>query len=279
VSVSARASPILRALIAFVGAAALGSLLIAPALSRHHPWFDYRSLTAALSLSHVDTFNWTQSYGPYTWPRDGRTVMTVKARRADYWKAENLDIFNGIAWAQGESPASTAVPAPSRSALRRWTQKVTVTIEAMRTTEVIAAGTAQRPAHIDAPLRPSVSGGTWVASSALAPGSTYAVSTYSPRPSSAQLSAIPASAYPDAALANYRVVGLPSQGPAYPSPQIELPPFHSSGPALNMTSPFGAIGALGKRGVEEIEQRHEPLQSGRRLSRKAVRPSRKSRLP
>ncbi len=230
------------AALAVVGVAALGSLLIAPALARHHPWFNYRSLTASLSPSHVDAFDWKQSYGPYTWPRDGRTVMTVRAHRADYWKAENLDIFTGVAWAQGEGTASTAVPAPSSGALRRWTQTITVTIEAMRTTQVIAAGAARRPAHIDAPLRPGVSAGTWVAGSALAPGSSYSVSTYSPRPSSAQLNAIPASEYPDAALANYRVLGLPSQGAAYPSPQIEFPPFHASGPALNMTSPFGAIG-------------------------------------
>ncbi len=228
--------------LAVVGVAALGSLLIAPALSRHHPWLNYRSLTASLSPGHVDTFDWRQSYGPYNWPRDGRTVMTVKARRADYWKAENLDIFNGVDWAQGEGEGSTAVPAPSPSALRRWTQTITVTIEAMRTTQVIAAGAAQQPTHVDAPLRSGVSAGTWVTGTALAPGSTYSVSTYSPRPSPTQLGAIPASAYPDEELASYRVVGLPSQGPAYPAPQVEFPPFHASGPLLNMTSPFGAIG-------------------------------------
>jgi transglutaminase-like putative cysteine protease len=231
------------AALAVLGVAAVASTAIAPALAHHRPWFNYRSLTASLSPRHIDTFNWTQSYGPYNWPRDDRTVMSVKARRADYWKAENLDVFNGIAWAQGGGPVSAAAPSPSPRALRRWSQTITVTVEAMRTTQVIAAGVAGRPAHIDAPLVPGKSPGTWSTTSALAPGSTYAVTTYSPRPSPAELRAIPASAYPDAALSDYRVVGLPApRRSRYPAPEVAFAPFHSGQPAYNMTSPFGPVG-------------------------------------
>jgi transglutaminase-like putative cysteine protease len=117
-------------------------------------------------------------------------------------------------------------------------------MQAMRTRTVIAAGSATLPERVDAAVQPGKSPGTWVTNQPLAPGSTYTVSTYSPAPSAAQLQAIPATAYPDAALADYRVVGLPpARGNAYARPQVEFPPFHSGGPALNMTEPYGAIGA------------------------------------
>jgi protein-glutamine gamma-glutamyltransferase len=229
--------------LALIAAAALFATLLAPPLSRHHPWFNYESLAGSLSPARIETFDWTQRYGPYDWPRDGRTVMTVKARRADYWKAENLDVFNGLAWSEGAGPVSASPPPPAKKELRRWTQRITVTMEAMKTTAVIAAGTASRPQQIDAAVTPGVSAGTWTSSQPLSPGSTYTVSTYSPDPPAAQLQAIPATAYPDAALADYRVVELPpGLGKASSGGDVEFPPFHSGGPALNLAEPYGAIG-------------------------------------
>lgn len=238
------------AALAVIAAAALFATLLAPTLSHHHPWFNYESLAGSLAPTHVETFDWTQRYGPYNWPRDGRTVMTVKAHRADYWKAENLDVFDGVAWSQGTGPVTGSPPTPAPQELRHYTQRITVTMEAMKTKTVIAAGAAGRPQHIDASVSPGQSAGTWTANQALAPGSTYNVSTYSPNPSPTQLQAIPATAYPDAALANYRVVGLPpASGNRTPccdtpqlNPEIEFPPFHSGGPVLNMAEPYGAIG-------------------------------------
>ncbi|MGN6166949.1 MAG: DUF3488 domain-containing protein [Solirubrobacteraceae bacterium] len=217
-----------------IAAAALFATLLAPALSRHHPWFNYQTLAGSLAPTHVETFDWTQRYGPYDWPRDGRTVMTVKAQRADYWKAENLDVFDGVGWSRGAGPVTASPPSPSPQELRHYTQQITVTVEAMKTQAVIAAGAANRPTHIDAAVSPGQSAGTWTTNQPLATGSTYDVSTYSPTPSATQLQAIAATAYPDAALADYRVVGLPP-APVNPnpscntpqaSPEIELPPFN-----------------------------------------------------
>jgi uncharacterized membrane protein len=229
------------AALALIAAAALLATLLAPSLSRHHPWFNYQTLAGSLAPAHVETFDWTQRYGPYNWPRDGRTVMTVKARRADYWKAENLDVFDGFAWSQGQGPLTGSAPAPAPANVRRWTQQLTVTLEAMRTSAVIAAGTAFRPQHVDAAVSPGQSAGTWTTNRPLSSGSSYRVSTYSPDPSPAQLEAIPATAYPDAPLADYRVVGLPPvRGNV--TPEIEFPPFQSAGPVLNMAEPYGSIG-------------------------------------
>ena len=33
------------------------------------------------------TFDWTHSYGPLDWPRDGTTLLNVKSDRPHYWKA------------------------------------------------------------------------------------------------------------------------------------------------------------------------------------------------
>ncbi|MBV9536698.1 MAG: transglutaminase domain-containing protein [Solirubrobacterales bacterium] len=228
--------------IAVIGLAAVLATALAPAFGGHRPWLNYRSLAGPFSPGHVETFDWTQRYGPYNWPRDDRTVMTVKARHPDYWKAENLDVFDGFGWSQGSGPITASPSAPTPQAVRRWSQTITVTMQAMRTTAVIAAGYSRRPAHVDAVVLPGESSGTWTASAPLAPGASYTVSTYSPRPSPAQLQAIPARAYPDAPLADYRVVDLPSQSAAYGKPQVELPPFHSSGLVLNLAEPYGPIG-------------------------------------
>jgi protein-glutamine gamma-glutamyltransferase len=237
------------AALAVIAGAALFATLLAPALARHHPWFNYQSLAGSLAPAHVETFDWTQRYGPYNWPRDGRTVMTVKAHRADYWKAENLDVFDGTAWSQGTGPVTGSPPGPAPRELQRYTQRISVSLEAMRTTAVIAAGAAHRPEHIDAAVSPGQSAGTWTTSQPLSSGSTYTVSTYSPDPTPTQLQTIPATAYPDASLADYRVVGLPPGqsgtccNTPQVSPEIEFPPFHSAGPVLNMAEPYGSIGA------------------------------------
>ena len=50
------------------------------------------------------------------WPRDGRVVLRVKAKESAYWKAANLDGFDGTRWVRaGLRPTR----APSRRAARR----------------------------------------------------------------------------------------------------------------------------------------------------------------
>ena len=42
-------------------------------------------------------FPWDHGYGPLDWPRDGRELLRIKPQHGAYWKAENLDDFNGKA--------------------------------------------------------------------------------------------------------------------------------------------------------------------------------------
>ena len=66
----------------------------------------------------MDAFVWNQTYGPLHWPRKGHVVMTVDAGTADYWKAEDLDVFNGTAWVAGSVGSGPLPRADARGARR-----------------------------------------------------------------------------------------------------------------------------------------------------------------
>ena len=95
----------------------------------HSPWVDYRAWAGTTVRVHVDTFNWNQTYGPLRWPQSGHEVFTVEAgKHGDYWKAEDLDTFNGYRWVAGLSRPQPPLPSPSGDALARWTQTLHVSI-------------------------------------------------------------------------------------------------------------------------------------------------------
>jgi protein-glutamine gamma-glutamyltransferase len=186
-------------LAALAGATAM---IAAPAFDEHSPWLNYQALAGSLAPSHPETFDWTQRYGPLHWPRDGHEVFDVQAKHQDYWKTENLDVFDGRGWVQDSlqapDPQST-VDAPG--ALTRWTETLHVTIRAMRTTDVIAAGDAQTPDHL-AGVSAGVSNGTWVVPNGLGPGDSYTVGVYAPHPTPAELLAA-GNDYPGTLLSGY----------------------------------------------------------------------------
>ena len=240
--------------------AGVTAAVAAPRVDQHHAWVDYRAWAGAPTDVHVDSFDWNQTYGPLHWPRKGRVVMTVTANQPDYWKAENLGLFNGYAWVLGTQSLQKPLPPPSPAAQARWTQKIKVTIEGMRTTDVIAAGQARQPASVPGGVEQGDEPGTWVGQDTLGPGTTYEVSTYSPRPSGTEL-AHAGRRYPVAALNNYLTLAFPQVDiPANVSPQVTFPPFHATAPPSMLepsfarnatkyvtTSPYAAAYALARR--------------------------------
>lgn len=219
------------------GLVAAIAALVAPAVDRHRAWIDYRSLAASLSPGGVDTFNWTQGYGPLHWPHTGKAVLEVQARQPDYWKAENLDVFNGQGWVSTRAPAQipwqTGI---SRSTLARWTQTIQVTVDGMATDRVIAAGSSYPPGALAGGAVLGSSPGTWQSRRSLGPGASYRVTVYSPHPSPAALAGAGA-AYPVALTQSYLRMDLPVipglSGPAaaaYPGSglleQVVFPPFN-----------------------------------------------------
>jgi transglutaminase-like putative cysteine protease len=199
--------------LAVAAVAGVAGGLVAPRLDTHRPWIDYRSWTGTLVRTHVDTFNWNQTYGPLRWPRTGHQVLTVAARSADYWKAEDLDEFNGQAWVLGEPVTDpVALPQPSAASETRWTQRVAVSITGMRTLNVIGAGFSSLLTGLDGVTVPGSDPGTLVARRELGPGTSYTVSSYSPHPSAAQLRAVAGRRYPANATVPYRTLSIPQAG-------------------------------------------------------------------
>ena len=173
-------------LLACAATGAVG-MIVAPALDQHSPWINTHNLTGSLTPAHVVRFDWTQRYGPLTWPRTGNTVLNVSATpkvwSGEYWKSENLDTFDGTGWAAGGVGSGVGLPGVSPRTIRHYTQNLTVTIRAMSTTQVIAAGyAAQPPGHLTTPPVPGTSDGTWTSATTLGPGDAYTVSAYTPHP-------------------------------------------------------------------------------------------------
>jgi protein-glutamine gamma-glutamyltransferase len=229
--------------------AGVAAMVAAPVLDTHKPWLNYQALASDLAPGHPEAFDWTQRYGPLHWPRTGREVFDVQAPRAEYWKAENLDAFDGHGWvAQSVGAEDAQYTIPSTN-LRRWTETVHVTIRAMKTSNVIAAGlAASPPTHVVGPVA-GISDGTWTDPSGLGPGDSYDISTYDPTPSPAQLAAA-GTDYPGVLLPAYLTLvvpvdtaqGPPGVAPAAPYQQVIFPPFGSSvGAAYSPSTPNPAI--------------------------------------
>ncbi|HET9102245.1 MAG TPA: transglutaminase-like domain-containing protein [Solirubrobacteraceae bacterium] len=242
---------------------AAAAAILAPRLDAHHAWFDYRTWAGGLTRAHVDTFAWNQSYGPLHWPRRGRVVLTVEAARPDYWKAEDLDVFNGSAWVAG-SVGAPPLPSPEPAAVSRWSQEIKVRLVGMRTPDVIAAGYAAPPVGL-ASVIAGAAAGTWASAAPLAPGATYVADTYSPQPSARQLAraARDRSGAGLAALAPYRSIRYPpARAAGSETAELIFPPFaHRTRPiqvvgggpaaatavAALMRSPYGQVDALAQR--------------------------------
>ena len=237
-----------------VACAATGAIgmILAPGLDQHSPWINYQALTRGFTPARLEAFDWTQRYGPLNWPRSGNDVLEVKASPkvwpGEYWKAENLDTFDGRGWSAGGVSGGSQGPLSQRT-IERFTQTLTVTLGAMRTTQVIAAGSAlEAPAHLPMRALPGSSAGTWVSQTRLGQGDSYSVEVYAPHPSASTL-ARAGEDYPPDVIQNDLSLDLPQQkGFAPLAPQSVLfPSFGSGGTPQNQTSPDGLSGTAAVR--------------------------------
>jgi transglutaminase-like putative cysteine protease len=256
--------------LALAAVAGVAGALVAPRIDTHKPWVDYRSWTGTLVKTHVDTFNWNQTYGPLRWPRTGHQVLTVAAHTADYWKAEDLDEFNGQAWVLGEPVADPeALPQPSEPSRRRWTQRVAVSITGMRTVDVIGAGFSSLLTGLDSVTVPGSDPGTLVARRELGPGTSYTVLSYSPDPSAAQLRAVGRRRYPANATVPYRTLAIPQTGPGPGAvTQIEFPAWRTGGAfgqQVVRASPYARAYALAQRLARQARTPYDFVASVKRF--------------
>ena len=158
------------------------ALSLAPALDGDNPWWDYETWALGAASARSTSFSWDHSYGPLDWPRDGRELLRVKARRPAYWKAENLDGFDGERWLELD-PGSSGADEPrlplDDDVVRRGRQRISVTIRNLQSRSFIAAGFA---ADVESPTVREIprGDGTWVASRPLRRGDAYTADIYEP---------------------------------------------------------------------------------------------------
>jgi transglutaminase-like putative cysteine protease len=179
-----------------LGAVALVALIavaLLPALDRPKPWFDYEAAAESLAPRRV-TFDFEHSYGPVTWPRTGDEMFRVRATRSAYWKAENLENFDGVSWREGEGPSAAPQLArfdlASRAAARpREVRTLTVTIRGLRSQLVIGAGEVLRVLDPPAAFEPRAAPGLFHWDSELDEGDSYRVRAFVSTPTARQIRA------------------------------------------------------------------------------------------
>jgi transglutaminase-like putative cysteine protease len=153
------------------------ALMLAPALDRDTPWWDYERWALGAASARSTSFSWNHDYGPLDWPRDGRELLRVKAERGLYWKAANLDFFDGLHWVQGEPEETPGIPEDALD-LRGSRQRIRVTIRNLTSETFVTAGVGE---GIDTTIDEQARGdGTWRAGRMLRRGDAYTAIVYEP---------------------------------------------------------------------------------------------------
>jgi transglutaminase-like putative cysteine protease len=182
---------------ALIGVALAGALPLAAAADRGEPWFDYQSFAEGLGPKDPVRFDWGHGdYGPIGWSRSGAEVVRVKARRPAYWKVRTLDEFDGNGWRTGgydeRSDDPTLDLPPNWPTQTRFQDRIQVSVQRMRGTDVVGAGTTIDVLDESRRIEPGVAPGQWQSVGELRTGDSYSARVYVPRPTADQLAAVPA---------------------------------------------------------------------------------------
>jgi transglutaminase-like putative cysteine protease len=178
-------------------AAAAGAVLVAciaalPAAARyddHDPLIDYKSWNPF--AAHATTrFDWSHDYGPIDWPRDGTTLMYVRAAERNYWKLETLGAFVEDHWVRSGFGRGVIplLPTPYNVV---WETDLRVTISDLDTDVVPIAGTAIEVNGVDGDILPNEDGTIEAVAERPEEGDTYFVEAYVPEPTPRQMRAAP----------------------------------------------------------------------------------------
>ena len=142
-------------------------------------------------------FDWDHSYGPLDWPQRGLELFEVRgATRPMYWRASVLDEFGGASWARGDSIGGVLIdsaevaevsgaPAELVAEQDRWVQTLDVSVRALRSPLLVAAGIPQDVVGV--PVAASAPDGTTPVSGGLVQGSEYEFTSYVPDPTARML--------------------------------------------------------------------------------------------
>lgn len=199
---------------ALAAAGAVVALAAAPALDGDDPWFDYEAFASDQAGAKSTEFRWAHDYGALLWPRDGREVLQVESPRRTYWKAETLDLFDGVTWMR--NPSAGAPRAPQNigvdpANVERWSFDISVSVRSLRSDTMPVAAVAE-DVRMDG-LTPNLeANGVWDAGRDLHRGDSYTARVYVPDPSRAELAAA-TTGYPDPILDELTFTVIEAGGP------------------------------------------------------------------
>jgi transglutaminase-like putative cysteine protease len=177
-----------------LGVALAGALPLAAVADRGEPWFDYKTFAENLGPDDPVRFSWSQQYGPIDWPRDGNEVLRVKSDAPHYWKAANLELFDGTGFADA-GPLDRGGSDPQTDLREDWRNKpgdedeIEVSVRRMRSTDVIAPGTILKVQDATRLVHPSGEPGRWTATGELRRGDSYTADAYTPQATPAEMRA------------------------------------------------------------------------------------------
>ena len=207
--------------VAVVVAVGLVAMPLASRLDADQPWWDYTAWDPFGGGKDI-TFDWTHSYGPLNWPRQGTTLLDVRSKRGYYWKTETLDAFDGFRWLHSDRNDQTTPLAelPGRAVNPgqrwdyywfnpRWDARIRVTVRSLRSDFLVGAGTTYAVDGAGS-VAPSADGTTRRTARPLEEGDTYTLRAYVPEPTPAQMREAPVS-YPDS-VTEYTQLILPRPG-------------------------------------------------------------------
>ena len=236
---------------------AVVALMLAPALDRDTPWWDYERWALGAASARSTAFTWNHDYGPLDWPRDGRELLRVRAeKRPAYWKVVNLDAFDGLHWRQDTSREDDPGMPENPRALREGTQEISVTIRNLSSERYVTAGYTN---FLEAPtIRETALGdGTWAAGRTLRRGDAYDALVYTPATNETERrEAGDESLRPD--LAEFRHLFLPGAGETTfqtgaPRYDFYFPPFADEFTAVEARTSTGTQPVSAKRALEVLE--------------------------
>jgi hypothetical protein len=215
-----------------VVATAILAAAVAPGLAKRGGLLNADDVARALQPGQPVSFTFDHRYGPLSWTRDGREVLRVHASTPRYWKAVDLDTFDGRFWrasaiARDEgAQLSTELPADA-ARLQRWQATVKVQIHALKSRDVIAPGLAY--AVSDAPSAPvsAPSPGRFRLEQDTRPGDSYSVRGYAPQPTADELRTA-GTGYPLLA-SEYTTLDLEPARGSLPPMRVHFVPFGGSG--------------------------------------------------
>ena len=164
-----------------LGVVVVAGLALSPKLDGAKPVIDVQELATQLQSHDEISFTWDHRYGPLDWPRTGRELLRVRARRQAYWKAESLEDFDGVHWKAG--------PGADRLQFRRpeWIQRISVTVSDLRTRQFIGSGSTQKIIGAPEDYIPASAGSFISTGRSLENGDAYEADVYYPTPGASEL--------------------------------------------------------------------------------------------